>query len=144
MLRVGLPIGAQLTLETGAFGAVGLLMGVMGTIAMAAHQVAITLASMTFMVPLGVATAAAVRVGHAIGAGDQARARAAVRAGYICGVGFMAVMALVFIALPGVLARAFTNDATVVALASALIPIAGAFQIFDGAQAVGAGALRGT
>src|SRR6185503_17396649 len=84
MLGIGLPIGAQQGLEVSAFGAIGLLMGVIGTVAMAAHQIAITLASLTFMVPLGVATAGAVRVGHAIGAGDEPRARAAVRAAYIC------------------------------------------------------------
>src|SRR5262249_51328312 len=69
MLAIGIPIGGQQALEAGAFGAIGLLMGVLGTIEMAAHQIAITLAALTFMVPLGVATAAAVRVGHAIGAG---------------------------------------------------------------------------
>src|SRR5262249_48419111 len=74
MLAIGMPIGAQQALEAGAFGAIGLLMGVLGTTEMAAHQIAITLAALTFMVPLGVATAAAVRVGHAIGAGDEIRA----------------------------------------------------------------------
>ena len=75
MLAIGAPIGAQQALEAGAFGAIGLLMGVLGTIEMAAHQIAITLAALTFMVPLGVATAAAVRVGYAIGAGDDGRAQ---------------------------------------------------------------------
>jgi len=143
MLRIGIPIGAQQALEAGAFGAVGLLMGVLGTVQMAAHQIAITLAALTFMVPLGVATAAAVRVGHAIGAGDDARARAAVRAAYICGVGFMTITAAVFLSMPHLLSAAFTRDAEVVAVASLLLPIAGIFQVFDGAQAVGAGVLRG-
>ncbi|MDB4874757.1 MAG: mdtK [Gemmatimonadetes bacterium] len=143
MLRIGLPIGAQMALEAGAFGAIGLLMGVMGTIEMAAHQIAITLASLTFMVPLGVASAAAVRVGHAIGAGDDARAKDAVRAAYLCGVGFMILPAVVFLTAPHLLAAGFTNDTRVIAFASTLIPIAGVFQLFDGAQAVGAGVLRG-
>jgi len=143
MLAIGMPIGAQQALEAGAFGAIGLLMGVLGTLEMAAHQIAITLASLTFMVPLGVATAAAVRVGHAIGAGDDRRARDAIRAAYLCGVGFMTLTAIAFLTLPGPLAAAFTGDTRVVALASVLIPIAGVFQVFDGAQAVGAGVLRG-
>ncbi len=143
MLAIGLPIGAQQALEAGAFGAIGLLMGLIGTTAVAAHQIAITLAAFTFMVPLGVGSAAAVRVGHAIGAGDQPRARAAIRAAYLCGVGFMTLTAVVFLTLPRVLAAAFTSDASVIGLAAVLIPIAGFFQVFDGGQAVGAGVLRG-
>lgn len=143
MLAIGIPIGAQQALEAGAFGAIGLLMGLISTIAVAAHQIAITLAAFTFMVPLGVGSAAAVRVGHAIGAGDTVRARAAIRAAYATGVGFMALTALVFLGAPVLLARAFTSDAEVVRLAATLIPIAGFFQVFDGGQAVGAGVLRG-
>ncbi|HEV8446514.1 MAG TPA: MATE family efflux transporter [Gemmatimonadaceae bacterium] len=143
MLRIGLPIGAQQGLEAAAFGAIGLLMGVLGTIEMAAHQVAITLAAFTFMVPLGVGSATAVRVGRAIGAADMPRARAAIRASYLCGVGFMAITAIAFIWVPHLLAAAFTPDVRVIALASTLIPIAGVFQMFDGGQAVGAGVLRG-
>jgi MATE family multidrug resistance protein len=143
MLALGLPIGAQQALEAGAFSAIGLLMGVLGTTEMAAHQIAITLASLTFMVPLGVATAAAVRVGRAIGSGDDARAREAIRAGYLCGVGFMTLTAVAFLTAPSLFARAFTNNTVVISLASVLIPIAGVFQVFDGAQAVGAGVLRG-
>lgn len=143
MLAIGAPIGGQQGLEIGAFGAIGLLMGVLGTVEMAAHQIAITLAALTFMVPLGVATAAAVRVGYAIGAGDGARAKAAIRAAYISGVGFMTLTGILFLSMPRLLSHAFTGDARVVALASVLIPIAGVFQVFDGAQAVGAGVLRG-
>jgi MATE family multidrug resistance protein len=143
MLRIGMPIGAQQALEAGAFGAIGLFMGMIGTIAVAAHQIAITLAAFTFMVPLGVGSAAAVRVGNAIGAHDLPRAKSAIRAAYLCGVGFMCVTAIVFLGVPGLLARAFTSDAQVIRLASILIPIAGFFQVFDGGQAVGAGVLRG-
>src|SRR6185437_3978958 len=105
--------------------------------------IAITLASLTFMVPLGVGSAAAVRVGHAIGARDSRRARDAARAAYLCGVGFMALTALVFLSMPQLLASTFTEDAAAIAIAGVLIPVAGVFQIFDGAQAVGAGVLRG-
>lgn len=143
MLRIGLPIGLQQALEAGAFGAIGLLMGLFGTVAIAAHQIAITLASLTFMVPLGVGSATAVRVGVAIGAGDAVRAKHAIRAGYVCGIGFMVLTGLTFLLLPRTLAAAFSPDPRVIALAGTLIPIAGVFQVFDGAQAVGAGVLRG-
>jgi MATE family multidrug resistance protein len=143
MLKLGAPIGAQQMLEAAAFGAIGLLMGVLGMQELAAHQVAITLAALTFMVPLGVGSAASVRVGRAIGAGDAAGARAAAHAAYICGVGFMCLTALVFLLAPGRLAALMTNDASVVAIAATLIPVAGLFQVFDGGQAVGAGVLRG-
>jgi MATE family multidrug resistance protein len=109
----------------------------------AAHQVAINLASLTFMVPLAVGAAAAVTVGHAVGAGDLRAARRAAVAAMLCGTGFMCGSALLFLAVPGALARLYTTDAAVVALAAALIPIAGVFQVADGLQAVAAGVLRG-
>jgi len=143
MLRLGLPIGVQYLLEYGAFAAAALLMGVLGTTQMAAHQIAINLASFTFMVPLGVSTATAVLVGQAIGAGDEPRARRAAIAGIACGTAFMCVSALAFRLFPEPLARAYSGDAVVIALAATLIPIAGVFQVFDGIQAVAAGVLRG-
>ncbi len=143
MLKLGAPIGAQQMLEAAAFGAIGLLMGVLGTRELAAHQVAITLAALTFMVPLGVGAAASVRVGQAIGAGDAPRVREAAHAAYICGVGFMCVTALAFLGAPRLLASMMTNDPAVVAIAATLIPVAGVFQVLDGGQAVGAGVLRG-
>jgi MATE family multidrug resistance protein len=143
MLLLGLPIGVMTLLEYTAFGAVGLMMGRMGTIPVAAHQVAINIASLTFMVPLGVGQAAAVLVGNAIGAADMSRARRSARAALVYGVGFMAFTAIVFLAVPRPLASVYTTDAATVALAAALIPVAGVFQLFDGMQAVGAGILRG-
>ncbi len=143
MLRLGLPVGAQYLLEYGAFAAAALLMGLLGTLQMAAHQIAINLASFTFMVPLGVSAATAVLVGQAIGAGDEARARRSAVAGLACGTAFMCLSALVFRLFPEPLARAYTNDAAVIALTATLIPIAGVFQVFDGIQAVAAGVLRG-
>lgn len=143
LLWLGVPIGLQQALEVGAFGAIGLLMGVLGTAEMAAHQIAITLAALTFMVPLGVSGAAAVRVGRAVGAQDPAHAKRAAHAALLCGTGFMSVTALIFLGAPGPLARAFTADPHVLAIAGVLLPIAGVFQIFDGTQAVGAGVLRG-
>ena len=143
VLQIGAPIGAQMLLEYGAFGAVALLMGRIGTTAVAAHQVAINLASLTFMVPLGVGQAGAVLVGHAIGARDQPSALGAARAAVAFGVGFMAFTAVTFLLLPGPLARLYTDDVATVQLAAALLPVAGVFQLFDGAQAVTAGLLRG-
>ena len=143
LLQLGIPVGLQQLLESAAFGAIGLMMGMLGTTEMAGHQIAITLAALTFMVPLGVAAAASVRVGRAVGARDQPRAKQAARAAFICGMGFMSLTALLFLAAPRLLANIFTSDTGVIAIAGILIPVAGVFQIFDGAQAVGAGVLRG-
>ena len=142
-VRLGLPIGFNLQLEIVAFSVIALLMGGMGTIPMAAHQVAINIASLTFMVPLGVAQATAVRVGNAIGAGDGDGARRAASSGLILGAGFMVLTALLFIGMPRMLARAYTSVEGVLLLAATLIPIAGFFQVFDGLQVVAAGVLRG-
>ena len=143
MLRLGAPIGAQFQLEMGAFAVVALLMGWLGTAQMAGHQVAINLASLTFMVPVGIAQAGAVRVGQAVGREDPAAARMAVKSALLCGTGFMALAAVVFLTLPGPLTALYTDEPEVVAVAVALIPIAGVFQVFDGLQAVAAGLLRG-
>jgi len=143
MLRLGLPVGVQYLLEYGAFAAAALLMGVLGTTQMAAHQIAINLASFTFMVPLGVSTATAVLVGHAIGAGNEDQARRSAVAGIFIGASFMCASALIFRLFPTALARSYTGNADVVLLAATLIPIAGVFQVFDGIQAVAAGVLRG-
>ncbi len=143
LVRLGTPIGFQVQLEIIAFAVIALLMGGFGTVQMAAHQVAINLASLTFMVPLGVGSAAAVRVGQAIGAGDSDGARRAAASSLLIGAGFMSLMAAIFIGAPRLLATAYTSVEGVVALAAALIPIAGYFQIFDGLQVVSAGALRG-
>jgi MATE family multidrug resistance protein len=143
MLRLGAPIGAQSVLEVGAFGTVALLMGWLGVTEVAAHQVAVNIASLTFMVPLGVSSAAAIVVGHAVGRGDVAGVRRATLAALLVGAGFMAVMALLLIGLPQPLARIYTPDAEVIALTALLLPIAGVFQVFDGIQVVSIGLLRG-
>ncbi|MGE5231730.1 MAG: MATE family efflux transporter, partial [Deltaproteobacteria bacterium] len=143
MLVLGVPIGLQYALEWGVFGTVLLLMGRIGTVAVAAHQIAINVASLTFMVPLGVSAAATVLVGHAVGRGDAAGAARSARAALASGVAFMATMALVFLLVPGAIARLYSEDVAVIALAATLLPIAGAFQIFDGIQVVSIGILRG-
>jgi len=143
MLLFGLPIGVQQFLEISAFGAIGLLTGTLGAIQVAAYQIALNLAALTFMVPLGVAAAASVRVGNAVGAGDAPRARRAALLAYTMGAGFMATTAVLFLAAPRLLASLYTSDPALIAATVALIPIAGVFQIFDGSQTVGAGVLRG-
>jgi MATE family multidrug resistance protein len=143
MLRLGIPIGAQQVLEFGAFAFVALMMGWLGTQAMAGHQVAINLAALTFMVPLGVGDAASVLVGQAVGRGDPEGIRGAARAAFACGVAFMAMTGAIFLSLPEPLARLYSRDLGVIGVASTLIPIAGVFQIFDGIQVVASGVLRG-
>ena len=143
MLALGAPIGLQFQLEYGIFAVVGLLMGTIGTTPLAAHQVALNIASFTFMVPMGIAAAVAVLVGHAVGRGDALEARRAARASLVTGVGFMALMAIVLLVAPGLIARIYTTDAAVIGIALILIPLAGFFQVFDGMQVVCGGILRG-
>ena len=143
LFALGAPIGAQHQLEYGVFGVVGLLMGVMGTVQVAGHQVALNLASITFMVPLGLSAAAAVAVGHAVGRRDRAAASEAAKAALVVAVGFMGMTALAFLGLPGLLARLYTDSADVVAVALILLPLAGVFQVFDGIQVTSIGILRG-
>ncbi|WP_426959479.1 MATE family efflux transporter [Muricoccus radiodurans] len=148
LLRLGLPIAAQMVLEIGLFSAVGLVMGAFGAPAIAAHAIALQIASTTFAVPLGLGQAATARVGLAIGAG---RPRDAARSGWTAislAVAFMAVMGAVMLLVPGPLARLFLDPAApgaieAGALAATLLMLAGLFQIGDGVQVVGAGALRG-
>jgi MATE family multidrug resistance protein len=143
MLALGAPIGVQNQLEFGIFGVVGLLMGSIGVTVMAGHQVALNLASFTFMVPLGVSGAAAVLVGHAVGRGDATGARRAAAAGLAIGLLFMALSTTAMLASPRTIARIYTDQPTVLAVAASLIPLAGVFQVFDGLQVVSIGILRG-
>jgi multidrug resistance protein, MATE family len=143
MLRLGIPIGAQHVLEFGAFALVALMMGWMGTREMAGHQIAINLAALTFMVPLGVGDAASVLVGRAVGRADVPGTQGAARAALACGVGFMTLTAVTFLSVPYPLARLYTPNLELITVAAALIPIAGVFQVFDGLQVVASGVLRG-
>lgn len=144
MIRLGAPIGVQNQLEYGAFSAVGILMGWIGTDAMAGHQVAINLASLTFMVPLGISAAAAVLVGQAVGRGDMEAARRSARASLVCGAAFMSCTAILLLSIPETLARLYSTQPEVILVAGLLIPLAGVFQVFDGLQVVAIGVLRGT
>jgi MATE family multidrug resistance protein len=143
MLALGAPIGAQMTLESGVFSTVGLLMGALGVVPVAAHQVALNLASLTFMVPLGVSSAASVIVGHAVGRGDAGGVRRSTLAALGVGASFMLLMAVPLIGVPEFLAALYTPDRQVIGLAVLLLPIAGVFQVFDGLQVVAIGLLRG-
>jgi MATE family multidrug resistance protein len=143
MLRLGTPVGLMTMLEFTAFGVTGILMGWFGEVPMAGHQIALNIASFTFMVPLGIASSGSVLVGHAVGRGDLDGARRESGAALTLGVGFMVASALVLLLIPRVLAGAFTTDAAVLVVAATLLPIAGVFQVFDGLQVVSAGLLRG-
>ena len=143
MLKLGLPIGVQNSLEMWLFMTVALMMGNLGATQLAAHQIALSLAALSFMVPLGISSAAATRVGNAIGRKDSAGAR---RSAVVClalGATVMLLSALAFWLAPETLSRMFTNDAGVVAVAVLLLPIAAAFQVSDGIQVVSLGVLRG-
>jgi len=139
--HLGVPVGLQLLAEMGIFSLVALLSGALGPEVASAHQVAIGMASFTFMGALGVSGATAVRVGHAIGAGTSPR-RAGIL-GIALGAAVMTVGAVAFTAFPRTLVSAFTSDERVIAIGVDLLRIAALFQLFDGVQAVAAGALRG-
>jgi MATE family multidrug resistance protein len=143
MLRIGLPVGVQWFVEVGAFASVTALMGSLGAVELAGHQVAMHLASGSFMIPLGISMAASVRVGNEIGRGAVEGVQRAARVSLVCGAGVMAVIGIVFMASPYALARIFTDLDEVLAMAILLVPVAGVFQIFDGTQVVAVGILRG-
>lgn len=141
VLKLGLPSGLHMLAEIGAFALVSVITGRLGKATVAANQIALGLASFTFMAALGVSGATAVRVGHHIGAGESPR-----RSGLL-GIGLgaivMSVGAIAFALFPRPLMALFTNDDVIITLGARLLRVAAIFQLFDGVQAVGAGALRG-
>ena len=141
--RLGLPMGAQNSIEFFTFAIISILAGWFGAAAIGGHQVAINIASLLFMVPLGVGNAASVLVGRAIGEGDLPHARRVAASAILCGAAFMAVSAGVLLLFTSPLASTWTSVPEVVVVAATLIPIAGVFQVFDGIQVVSAGVLRG-
>ncbi len=143
LLKLGSPIGVCFFLETSLFTAVSLVLGRLGADVVAGHQVALNVASITFMVPLGLALAITVRVGHAMGRGDPRAARRAGLVGAALAGSFMSLTALVMATCPHLIAAIYTADETVRAVAVRLLLMAAIFQIFDGLQVAGAGALRG-
>ncbi|HEX6975566.1 MAG TPA: MATE family efflux transporter [Vicinamibacterales bacterium] len=143
LIRLGAPAASQVTLEVGAFAAATALAGRLPPAALAAHQIAINLAAFTFMVPLGVASAGAVRVGHAVGRRSQVDALHAGWTALLFGTLFMACAAAAFLLIPRALIGAFTSDARVLAIGTTLLFVAAIFQLFDGVQGVATGVLRG-
>ncbi len=143
LMRIGTPAAGQIVLEVGAWNGATFAAGFLTPVALATHSIALQYASVTYMVPLGMSAAAAVSVGHAVGAGDTSRAR---RAGWMAmalGTGFMIAAAVVFLLVPRALISLYTRDPQVLAEGPILLYIAAAFQIFDGIQTVSTGALRG-
>lgn len=149
LAALGWPISVTMGVEMILFLVAALMMGVLGTTELAAHQVALSVASTTFMVPLAVAQAANARVGFHMGAGAPEAARRAAGAAILLGVGFMALSAMAMLMVPYRIALLFNldpgnaTDAEVIALAVRLLAICAFFQVFDGAQTIAAGALRG-
>jgi MATE family multidrug resistance protein len=143
LLRLGLPAAAQLGLEIGVFAIVTMLAGRLSAIALASNQIALLTVSTTYMVPLGISSAAAVRVGNALGRRDP---HAAARSGWMAlglGAAVMSAAAVLLVTAPHFIARLFTPETEVIASAAALLRIAAFFQLFDGLQVVATGALRG-
>jgi len=141
--RYGLPVGGQLFAEVGIFGVATVLAARLGKDPAAAHSIALQLSAFTFSYAVGVASATSVRVGHAVGAGDLALARQRGLLGLRVGLAGMACFGATFLLAPHAIARAFTSDGAVVAATVPLLQIAALFQLSDGSQAIGAGALRG-
>jgi len=143
LLALGLPMGAALFFETAAFSAAAVMAGWLGTVALAAHQIVISCAGLTFMVPLGVALALSVRVSKAVGAGQREGVRPMAVGATLVVVATAAVMTLGYVVWGGRIAALFVADAAVVALAGRVFVVVVFFQLFDGLQVVFAGALRG-
>jgi MATE family multidrug resistance protein len=140
---LGAPAASQILLEVGAWNLATFSAGYLTPVALATHQIVLNYASVTYMVPLGISSAAAVSVGHAMGAGDAPRAR---RAGWLAmalGTSFMLLAAIVLVAFPRPLLELYTRDARVLAVGPALLVIVATFEIFDAIQIVSTGSLRG-
>ncbi|HSL24237.1 MAG TPA: MATE family efflux transporter [Vicinamibacterales bacterium] len=143
LLALGLPAAMQAVLEVGVFAAATALAGRLPPAAVAAHQIALNMAAVSFMVPFGIASAAAVRVGHAVGRRDPAGTARSGWTAVLMGVSFMAIAAATFVLLPRLLIGAFTQDAAVLGIGVTLLRVAAVFQLFDGLQGVTTGVLRG-
>jgi MATE family multidrug resistance protein len=143
LLRLGFPAASTVALEVGVFASATALAGKLDPVSAASHQISLNIAAVAFMVPLGLASAGAVRVGHAVGAWDPRRAAAAGWTAIVLGVVFMVLAATSFLAIPRTLIGLFTTDEAVLALGTSLLFVAAVFQLFDGLQGVTTGVLRG-
>ncbi len=140
---LGLPAAVHITLEVGVFATAAALAGTLGPTDLAAHQIALNVCALTFMVPLGISSAGAVRVGHGIGRGDPGGASAAGWTALGLAVAFMSLTATTFLLVPRPIIALFTTDTAVIRTGVTLLFVAAAFQLFDGLQVVAAGNLRG-
>jgi MATE family multidrug resistance protein len=143
LFSLGFPAAGQSVLEVGVFAAATALAGRVSASALAAHQIALNMAAFTFMVPFGISSAAAVRVGQAVGRGSRRDASSAGWTAILIGVAFMGCAAAAFLLVPRRLVHLFTSDPEVTAVGVSLLFVAAVFQLFDGLQGVTTGALRG-
>ena len=143
LIAMGLPAATQIVVEIGVFAFATALIARLDPVSLAAHQIAMNTASLTFMVPLGVGAAAAVRVGQALGRHDPVGARHAGWAAMVLGPAFMALASLVLLLAPREIARVYSPDPAVIRAGASLLMVVAVFQIFDGLQTVATGALRG-
>jgi MATE family multidrug resistance protein len=143
VLALGIPFGLQIALEVWAFSGATLIAGRLGVEAIASHQIVLNMASLTFMVPLGLSLGAATRVGNLVGAREPRGVRSAARAAVLLAAAVMATFGAAFVLLREQLPALYTTDAGLLARCALILPIAAAFQVFDGVQVVAAGILRG-
>ncbi|HEY2458807.1 MAG TPA: MATE family efflux transporter, partial [Candidatus Acidoferrum sp.] len=143
LIALGLPAALQLTAEVTVFAMVASLIARLGAVQLASHQIALNTVAFTYMVPLGISSATAVRVGQAIGRSDPPGARDAGNTAILLGAMFMSLMSIVLVVFPRAIAHFYTNDEVVIHSAVALLAAGAAFQLFDGLQTVATGAMRG-
>ncbi len=144
LLKLGGPAATQILLEIGAFSAATAVVARLGPVPLSGHEIALSCAALSFMVPLGISSAAAVRVGQQLGKKDPAGAHRAGWSAIMLGAGFMTCAGLVFVSIPTWIARLFSPDPIVIRTGARLLLVAAAFQLFDGVQTVATGALRGS
>jgi MATE family multidrug resistance protein len=143
LVRLGFPAALQRALEIGVFAAATALVGKLDPVSLAAHQIAMNIATVTFMVPLGISSAGAVRVGQALGRLDPQGARRSGWTALFLAAAFMSLAGLTLFLIPRIILRGFTTDQQVIATGVTLLFIAAFFQLFDGVQVVATGVLRG-
>lgn len=143
ILKIGMPVAMQSTFEVSAFGGASIMIGTIGAIPQAAHQIALNLASMTYMMAAGISSASAIRSGNYFGAGDHDKLRLSAISNYHIVIVFMCCCAVIFTTLSQYLPWMYTSDTSVIHIATQLLIVAAFFQLFDGTQVVGLGILRG-
>lgn len=143
IMKIGTPVAMQYVFEVGAFGGAALIIGSIGMIEQAAHQVAISLAAMTYMMASGISSAAAIRSGNYFGSGNHKELRLSAISNYHIVIVFMSCTAIIFTLFNQYLPWIYTSDKTVITIAAQLLIVAAFFQLFDGTQVVGLGVLRG-